>query len=135
MQSDHLFQQIEEKEKAAREFGFYWEHMDQLIEQIKSECTEVQEAWAKDDQPGLQEEVGDLMLAVASLAIFCKLDPRATLLKSLTKFQKRYDRLVTLAHKDGYQDLRHQPFETLMHYWKQAKKESAETTLESTFNS
>lgn len=123
MPNNHLFQQIQEKEKAAREFGFYWEHIGQLIEQIQSECTEVVEAWEKGDQPALQEEVGDLLLAAASLAIFCDLDPHETLLKSLTKFQKRYQILVALVQKDGYQDLQSQPFEVLMRYWKAAKKE------------
>lgn len=55
------------------------------------------------------------------LAVFCKLDPRETLLKSIEKFQQRYDVVVQLAHSEGYDNLHQQPFETLMDYWKRAK--------------
>lgn len=54
----------------AKEFGFYWENFSQLIEQIQSECVEIQEAWDKKDIDHLQEEVGDLIQAAISLSIF-----------------------------------------------------------------
>ncbi len=119
--------QVEEQEIEARKFGFYWEHIDQLIEQVRSECLEVQDAWQKNDRSHLQEEVGDLIQATVSLAVFCGFDPRETLLKSVEKFQKRYDTCVKLVHDDGYADLRDQPFnDVLLSYWKRAKQHQAE---------
>jgi uncharacterized protein YabN with tetrapyrrole methylase and pyrophosphatase domain len=113
---------IEEQEIAARNFGFYWQHINQIIEQIHNECIEIQEAWQKNDLVHLQEEIGDLLQAATSLSIFCNLDPHDTLLKSIRKFQKRYDTVVKLAHEDGHKDLHQQPFEVLMSYWNRAKK-------------
>lgn len=124
-QNDCLLKRVEEQEMVARKFGFYWEHINQIIEQIQTECVEVQEAWQKNDRSHLQEEVGDLLQAAVSLVVFCDLDPHETLLKSIEKFQKRYDTVVELAHLDGYAHLQQQPFEVLLSYWKRAKKHLA----------
>jgi uncharacterized protein YabN with tetrapyrrole methylase and pyrophosphatase domain len=116
-----LITQVEKQELVAKEFGFYWENFHQLIEQIQNECREIQEAWEKENIPHLQEEVGDLLQAAISLAVFCKLDPRETLSKGIEKFQRRYDMVVQLAQSDGYENLHKQPFEILMDYWNRAK--------------
>lgn len=122
---DHcLLKRVEEQEIAAREFGFYWERIDQLIEQIQSECVETQDAWKKGDRSHLEEEVGDLLQAAVSLAVFCDLDPHDALLKSIEKFQKRYDAVVKLAKSDGYASLHKQSFDVLMDYWNRAKNQN-----------
>ena len=117
-----LLKRVEKQEIAANNFGFAWQTVDQLVEQIHSECIEVQEAWEKKDIPHIQEEVGDLMHATICLAVFCGLDPHETLSKSLEKFQKRFDSVVALAKKDGHESLHDQPFDVLMAYWNKAKK-------------
>lgn len=116
-----LLKEVEKQEIVAKEFGFYWESFSQLIEQVQNECIEIQEAWDKKDIDHLQEEVGDLIQAAISLAVFCKLDPHETLLKSIEKFQRRYDVVVQLARSEGYENLHKQSFEILMDYWKRAK--------------
>lgn len=118
---DCLLKQVEKQEIAAKEFGFYWENFSQLMEQVQNECIEIQEAWDNEDINHVQEEVGDLIQAAISLAIFCGLDPRETLSKSIDKFQKRYDVVVQLAQSDGHENLQSQPFKTLMDYWNRAK--------------
>ncbi len=119
--SECLLKQVEKKEINAKNFGFYWETMDQLIEQILSECREIQDADQNSTKEHLGEEIGDLMLATASLAVFCGFDPHQTMKNSLDKFQKRFDSVVKLTHQDGLKDLKDQPFEVLMSYWKKAK--------------
>jgi len=116
-----LLKEVEKQERVAKEFGFYWGNFSQLIEQVQNECTEIQEAWDKKDIDHLQEEVGDLIQAAISLAVFCKLDPRETLLRSIEKFQRRYDVVVQLARSEGHENLHKQSFEKLMDYWKRAK--------------
>jgi uncharacterized protein YabN with tetrapyrrole methylase and pyrophosphatase domain len=126
MNEDCLFKMMEKLEFDAQKFGFYWETFSQLIEQIQSECTEIQEAWNNQDMPHLQEEIGDLIQAAISLAIFCKLDPHETLKKSIEKFLRRYDMLVKFAKSDGYDNLQNQSVERLMHYWNRAKEATKE---------
>lgn len=124
-----LLKKVEQKEQAAKAFGFYWETIDQLIEQIRSECIEIEQAFMSQDRVHLQEEIGDLILASASLAIFCDLDPHQTLKNSLIKFDNRFQALKDCALQDGYTDLKNQPFEVLMKYWKMAKKKTEVKTL------
>lgn len=118
-----LLKQVEKQELVAKEFGFCWETFQQLLEQIQNESREIQEAWQEQDMPHLQEEIGDLMHAVISLTVFCNLDPRETLAKSIAKFQRRYDLVVQLARSEGRENLQNQSFETLMHYWDRAKSQ------------
>lgn len=118
---DNLFKQIELQERAAKEFGFYWEKIDQILDQVKSECDEVLAAWEKTDRSHLEEEVGDLLQAAISLAVFCDLDAEAVLKASIEKFQKRYDDVVKFAKEDGLEHLQNQSFDRLMDYWNRAK--------------
>lgn len=116
-----LLKKVERQELEAKKFGFYWENFDQLIQQIQSECVEVQEAWQKGEVSLLQEEIGDLIQAAIGLAVFCKLDPHETLFKITEKFQKRYDLVVQLACKEGHENLHNQSYDCLMNYWNLAK--------------
>lgn len=124
MSKECLLKKVEEQELNAKKFGFYWTEISQLIEQIQSECREVEEAWHKKDRNHLQEEVGDVIQAAVSLAVFCGLDPHDTLQKSIEKFQKRYDAVVDLAQKEGLNHLHQQPFDILLSYWNRAKAHS-----------
>lgn len=119
---DNLFNVVERQENELRDFGFAWEHVGQLLEQIRSECLEVEEAHRAGDQKHLQEEIGDLLQAAISLAVFCKMDPQETLLNSINKFQERFDQIMELAQKDGHASLHNQPFSVLMSYWDRAKR-------------
>jgi NTP pyrophosphatase (non-canonical NTP hydrolase) len=67
-----LLRQVEKQELEAQEFGFFWENFHQLIQQIQSECVEIQEAWTKGNSLHLQEEIGDLIQATVSLAVGCR---------------------------------------------------------------
>lgn len=122
-----LLKKVEEQEVVSRKFGFYWEHINQLLDQIQSECQEVKEAWQNNDRENLQEEIGDLIQATVCLAVFCDFDPHETLLKSNEKFQRRYDKLVELVHNDGYKNLQRQSFDVLMNYWNRAKQKIKES--------
>jgi NTP pyrophosphatase (non-canonical NTP hydrolase) len=120
--ADCLLKQVEQQELTAKEFGFYWEALPQLMTQIERECREIEEAHQSGHQAHLQEEIGDLMHAAIGLAVFCQLDPKETLRKSIDKFQRRYETLVKLAQADGYQNLHGQPFSLLLQYWQRAKQ-------------
>ena len=73
----NLLDKVTTLEHEAAEFGFQWENTDQLIAQIQSECIEISEHLnsSHENKAALQEEIGDLMHAVFSLCVFCKLDP------------------------------------------------------------
>ncbi len=113
---------IAEHEEKAKAFGFCWDNIDQLLEQIHSECNEVKQAWLRGDVTSLEEEIGDLITATVSLAIFCNFNPQETLAKNNQKFQKRYDTVVSLVQADGLENLQGQPLSVLLSYWQKAKE-------------
>jgi len=117
-----ILKKVMKLENDAKEFGFAWESINQIIEQIQSECQEVLEAHKNNDKIHLQEEIGDLLHAAVCLAIFCEISPLEVLDQSREKLQKRYDIVVSLAKKDGLKDLKNQPLDVLMSYWNRAKK-------------
>lgn len=112
-------------EKEAEAFGFKWENTHQIMSQIKSECDEIDEHLAhitNDNKAKLQEEIGDLMHAVFSLCIFCELDAKETLSKSVNKFDRRLNAVKTIAAENGITTLDGYAFDALMQFWDQAKK-------------
>ncbi len=113
---------VTQHEQIARDFGFVWDNIDQILEQIQSECLEVKHAWLRGDQKNLEEEIGDLINATISLAIFCDLNPTETLAKNNKKFHKRYQTVVSLVQSDGLDDLKGQPLSVLLNYWQKAKE-------------
>lgn len=112
-------------EEDASNFGFRWDNTDQLIDQIKSECDEINvhlqhREQSKDGE--LQEEIGDLLHAVFSLCVFCQFDPQDTLEKSVNKFERRFNTVKKLAYEQGLVNLKGKSFQELMVFWDEAKK-------------
>jgi len=121
-----LLQKTLALEHEASNFGFCWENTTQIMAQILSECQEVSEHLNQDATPDntllLQEELGDLLHAVFSLCVFCKLNPKDTLEKTLTKFERRLNAVKKLSHQMGFTTLKGQSFDELMQVWDKAKQ-------------
>jgi uncharacterized protein YabN with tetrapyrrole methylase and pyrophosphatase domain len=118
-----LHKMIVDIEKDSESFGFKWEHLGQIIEQIKSECDEVaQNLDQKGSLEHLQEEVGDLMHATFSLCVFLHFDPHQTLAKSVKKLVKRLNEVKRLAKEKGCESLDSHSFDARMALWNEAKK-------------
>jgi uncharacterized protein YabN with tetrapyrrole methylase and pyrophosphatase domain len=120
-----ILKKITHLEKEAAAFGFQWETSSQIMEQIRSECLEVEEhlnVESNKDTSALQEEIGDLLHAVFSLCVFCKLDPKETLQQTVDKFERRFLAVKMIAKEKQLTTLQGLSFDELMSIWKQAKK-------------
>ena len=121
-----LLKKVEKLEQDAETFGLRWENTDQIMDQIRSECVEIHEHLGKGlnrtSPHELQEEIGDLIHAVFSLCVFCKLNPKETLQKTLNKFEKRLNAVKKITHEYGLDNLDGLPFDELMKVWDKAKK-------------
>lgn len=111
-----------ELEEKANAFGFQWENATQILDQIKSECQEIQAELDQKNTENLQGEIGDLLHAVLSLCVFCQFPLQTTLEKSLDKFESRLNRVISYAQSQGYQTLKGQPLDVLMSFWNKAKE-------------
>lgn len=121
-----LLDKISALEEEASQFGFKWQSADQIMNQIHSECDEIKEHLNehpdKTNQMDLQEEIGDLLHAVFSLCVYCKLNPRVTLGQSLTKFERRLRAVKLIAEDRELTNLDGLAFDELMHIWDKAKE-------------
>jgi len=121
-----LLEKVVILEDDASHFGFRWETTDQIMQQIQSECAEIQEhlddGLSKANQTELQEEIGDLLHAVFSLCVYCRFSPQVTLAQSLTKFERRMRAVKLIAEERRLTTLEGQPFDELMRVWDKAKQ-------------
>lgn len=112
-------------ENEAGSFGFQWETADQIMNQIQSECIEINEhlgqGWPEANQMELQEEIGDLLHAVFSLCVFCHFSPRETLARTLDKFEGRLQAVKDISQEQGLANLHGFSFDELMAIWQKAK--------------
>ena len=79
----------------AAEEGFDWRKVDDLLAKIEEEIGELRKELAGKEARGLkvEEEVGDLMFAVANLARFLRYDPETCLRRANRKFKARFQAL------------------------------------------
>jgi ATP diphosphatase len=81
----------EKLQKRAGSVGFDWESAPKVVEKIAEEAAEIAEAQAAGASAHkLEEEVGDLLFAVANLARHLKVDPEKALRTANAKFVRRF---------------------------------------------
>jgi ATP diphosphatase len=87
--------------KKAASVGFDWENPGQVLEKVHEELDELLEAHAEGDQAHIEEELGDLLLAVTNLARHLKVDPEQALRKANQKFTTRFNKLESRLNKSN----------------------------------
>lgn len=112
--------------RAAR-VGFDWENASQVRDKVLEEVREIEDALAGGPGRGaergkLEEELGDLLFAVANWSLHLAIDPEEALRAANTKFERRFRRMEALAGGKGLelQALSAADWDAL---WRQAKRE------------
>jgi ATP diphosphatase len=85
-----FMQAVKLQEKAAK-VGFDWNDPKAVLAKIREEVDEIEaeiDAAAPNDR--IEDELGDVLFAVANLARHMKVDPGAALRRTNTKFRKRF---------------------------------------------
>lgn len=76
--------------RQAATVGFDWPDASQVIAKIAEEISEVEEALATESKAEIQDEIGDLLFAVANLARHAGVDPETALRGANVKFERRF---------------------------------------------
>lgn len=114
--------------KRAAKVGFDWQRPADVLDKIEEEVGELRDALTTrgPSSAEAEEELGDLLFAIANLARKMGIAPEQALRKANDKFQARFEHMERTAKTDGVQ-LREQSFEQLDDRWNAAKREYADT--------
>ncbi len=75
--------------KKAAMVGFDWENIEQILEKVQEEISELKEA-AGGDHAHIEEEIGDILFAVVNLARRLDVEPETAIKKTTRKFRQRF---------------------------------------------
>jgi nucleoside triphosphate diphosphatase len=88
-------------QKRAARVGFDWPSIDQVLDKMREEMTELVEARDQFTKIEVEEEFGDLMFVMANLARHMGVDPEAALRNANAKFTRRFARIEDLLAAEG----------------------------------
>ena len=99
---------------------FDFENAEQVFDKINEEIAEIREAAASGDKASIEEELGDLLLTVTSLARKLGVESEVALAKATDKFIDRID-TVERAVSDMVKDMSELSGDTLNDIWDKIK--------------
>ncbi len=106
--------------KRAAQVGFDWPDQASVLGKVEEELAEVSAAMEAGSKAELQEELGDLLFAVANLARQCGVDAEAALRDANAKFTRRFHHVERRAAEDGIA-LDQAGLERLDGYWNEIR--------------
>jgi tetrapyrrole methylase family protein / MazG family protein len=106
--------------QAAR-LGFDWRSIEGVLDKIAEELQEIRSA---SDAIEREEELGDVLFALANLARWLKIDPESALRKANVKFSARFHAVERFAHEQQ-RPLNAMSDQELDALWNQAKRAGA----------
>lgn len=108
-------------QKRAASVGFDWDSAAKVVDKIAEEAREIVQAHAANaDSLRVEEEIGDLLFAVANLARHLNVDPETALRSANTKFVRRFEVIeATLAARGKTAE--EASLEEMEAIWQQAK--------------
>jgi MazG family protein len=107
--------------RKAAKVGFEWPSVDGVIEKLREETQELQEACARGNQEHIEHEIGDLLFNVVNLARHLKVDPEQALRKMNGRFRERFGYIEReIAAAGG--TLEEASLERMEELWQEAKR-------------
>ena len=107
--------------KRVSKVGFDWPDTRGVLDKIREELDEVEEALAAGDEAHAREEVGDLLFAVVNLARRLKADPEQALRATNAKFERRFRYVESELARSG-RTPDDASLEEMDGYWNDAKR-------------
>jgi ATP diphosphatase len=88
-------------QRQAATIGFDWDDLRLVLEKVREETAEVEEALDIGEPDSVKEEIGDLLCAVANLARHASVDPEDAIRSSNAKFERRFRFIESELFKQG----------------------------------
>ncbi len=113
--------QAEELQKKAAKVGFDWDDVQLVIEKVKEEWQEFEEARANEDKEEMEKEFGDWLFAITNLARHYKINSETALQRTNRKFRMRMKAMEEAADLKG-RTLNDYHLDQLEELWIEAKQ-------------
>jgi tetrapyrrole methylase family protein/MazG family protein len=110
----------DEVQRKAAKVGFEFPVIDEVLDKMQEEITELREALHAGDDQNVKEEIGDMLFATVNVARFLGLHSEDLLHASTRKFEQRFHEMERLLQQDGYQ-IQSLDIRTLDRYYELAK--------------
>ena len=117
-----LFETAKKQSQQASEYGFDWNSSQAVMLKVLEETQELLETVHEQDQEGIRHEMGDLLLALTSLARHSNISMEQALYDAIERFQARWSEMEQLAAKKSIR-LEDQTPEEWESLWENAKAE------------
>lgn len=88
-------------QEKAKQVGFEWEQTEQVLEKVREEEAELQQAIQSGSPEEREAEFGDLLFSWVNYARFIGVDPESALSRTNQKFIRRFQALEALAAERG----------------------------------
>ena len=111
---------IQEK---AKQVGFEWDNREDVWKKVEEEIGELKEAIELNEQDKIDEEFGDVLFSLVNYARFLQVDAEGVLEKTNKKFIYRFQRMESMASKQG-KDLADLTLAEMDELWNEVKKQT-----------
>ncbi|CAN7267456.1 nucleoside triphosphate pyrophosphohydrolase [Bosea sp. LjRoot9] len=101
--------------------GFDWNDARLVLDKVREETAEIEEALALGDKAAIREEIGDLLFVVANLARHVDADPEGCLHAANAKFERRFKGIEAALEAQG-RHAKDATLEELEALWQQVKR-------------
>ena len=109
-------------QKRAAGVGFDWSDLDGVFAKVDEEIGELKEAAQALDAAAVEDEMGDIFLAMVNLARHLGVDAEAALRKANSRFEGRFRLMEAAAAEEGSR-LQEEDLEQLERRWQTAKRQ------------
>ena len=101
--------------------GFDWDNRSQVLEKVKEEISELEEAVQNKDTDAIEDEMGDVFFSLINYCRYVNVNAEAALERTNKKFIGRFQRMEEMTRKDdtSLSDMRLSEMDKL---WEQSKK-------------
>ena len=108
-------------QKRAAQVGFDWAEVAPVLEKLKEEVAEFEEALDSGDLERMSDELGDVLFATINLARHSRIEPEVALRSTNRRFETRFKWIEAALYKQGkvFKDAKLEELDAL---WGQAKK-------------
>jgi ATP diphosphatase len=108
-------------QKRVAQVGFDWVELAPVLEKLKEEVAEFEEALASGDLERMSDELGDVLFATINLARHSKIEPEVALRSTNRRFERRFKWIEAALYKQDkvFKDAKLEELDVL---WGQAKK-------------